>query len=44
VCRNGRVNVIPNKQKERTTPSHVAFLEDGRVLVGTPAKDQAEIF
>lgn len=42
VSRNGRVEIIPNKQGERTTASCVAFTADGRVLVGTPAKEQAE--
>jgi molecular chaperone DnaK (HSP70) len=42
VSRNGRVEIIPNKQGERTTASCVAFTADGRVLLGTPAKEQAE--
>lgn len=42
VSRNGRVEIIPNKQGERTTASCVAFTTDGRVLLGTPAKEQAE--
>lgn len=34
VMLNGRVDVIPNDQGNRTTPSRVAFLPNGRVLVG----------
>eukprot|EP01083_Nonionella_stella_P120891 362760_1 len=36
----GRVEVIPNSVGARTTPSFVAFTNQGRV-VGQPAKDQA---
>lgn len=36
----GRVEVIPNSLGARTTPSFVAFTNEGRV-VGQPAKDQA---
>ena len=35
------VNVIPNPEGARTTPSVVAFSKDGEVLVGTLAKRQA---
>ena len=35
------VNVIPNPEGMRTTPSVVAFAKDGEVLVGTLAKRQA---
>src|SRR4051794_17173623 len=33
--------VIENQEGQRTTPSIVAYLEDGEVLVGMPAKRQA---
>lgn len=34
-------HIVKNSEGERTTPSYVAFTEN-EVLVGTPAKDQAE--
>ena len=33
--------VIENEEGMRTTPSMVAFTDDGEVLVGMPAKRQA---
>ena len=33
--------VIENSEGDRTTPSYVAFIEDGEVLVGQPAKRQS---
>lgn len=36
-------NVIPNSEGRRTTPSVVAFLENGEIKVGDPAKRQAII-
>lgn len=41
VWRNGRVEICPNEQGNRITPSYVAFLEDGTRLVGDAAKNQA---
>ncbi len=35
--------VIPNSEGKRTTPSVVAFMEDGEIKVGEPAKRQAII-
>ena len=40
VWKNGGVEVIPNDQGNRTTPSYVAFTETER-LIGQAAKDQA---
>ena len=40
VWRNDRVDIIPNDQGNRITPSYVAFTEDER-LVGDAAKNQA---
>jgi molecular chaperone DnaK len=37
----GRVEVIPNAEGSRTTPSVVAFTDDGQRLVGQVAKRQA---
>jgi len=38
---NGDPTVIPNAEGERTTPSVVAFLKDGKRIVGGAAKRQA---
>lgn len=38
---NGKVNVIPNQEGTKTTPSIVAFTNDGKRLVGELAKRQA---
>ncbi|CAE7229358.1 HSP70 [Symbiodinium natans] len=35
--------IIPNAEGERTTPSVVAYAEDGDILVGTTAKRQAAL-
>jgi molecular chaperone DnaK len=37
----GQPKVIENSEGTRTTPSIVAYLEDGEILVGAPAKRQA---
>jgi molecular chaperone DnaK len=37
----GKPKVIENAEGARTTPSIVAYMEDGEVLVGAPAKRQA---
>jgi molecular chaperone DnaK len=41
VIENGVAKVIDNAEGARTTPSIIAYLEDGEILVGTPAKRQA---
>ncbi|GBG79675.1 hypothetical protein CBR_g29940 [Chara braunii] len=40
VWHDGHVAIIPNDYGKSTTPSCVAFTEDGRILVGDSAKDQ----
>jgi molecular chaperone DnaK len=37
----GKPKVIENAEGSRTTPSVVAYTEDGEILVGAPAKRQA---
>jgi hypothetical protein len=37
----GRVDICPNDQGNRITPSYVAFLPDGTRLIGDSAKNQA---
>jgi molecular chaperone DnaK len=41
IMENGQAKVIENAEGARTTPSIVAYAEDGEVLVGVPAKRQA---
>ena len=41
IMENGKPKVIENAEGARTTPSIVAYTEDGEVLVGAPAKRQA---
>ena len=41
--RNGKVDVIPNDQGNRITPSYVAWTNDGERLIGDSAKNQATI-
>ena len=40
VEKDGRFEVIANSQGERTTPSFVAFTEEGERLIGQAAKGQ----
>ncbi|OUR76912.1 hypothetical protein A9Q77_03565, partial [Marinomonas sp. 42_23_T18] len=41
VLDNGKARIIENAEGDRTTPSIVAYAEDGEVLVGQSAKRQA---
>ncbi|WP_410497726.1 molecular chaperone DnaK [Chitinibacter sp. S2-10] len=41
VIENGQPKVIENSEGARTTPSIIAYQEDGEILVGAPAKRQA---
>ncbi|MDN3518357.1 molecular chaperone DnaK [Aquisalimonas lutea] len=41
VMEGGQARVIENSEGDRTTPSVVAFAEDGEIMVGAPAKRQA---
>jgi len=40
VFKNGRVEIIPNDQGNRITPSYVAFTGEGERLIGDAAKNQ----
>ncbi len=41
IMENGQAKVIENAEGTRTTPSIVAYTEEGEILVGAPAKRQA---
>src|SRR5499427_6880011 len=41
IMESGQPKVIENSEGARTTPSVVAYTEDGEILVGAPAKRQA---
>ncbi|MBL6751544.1 MAG: molecular chaperone DnaK, partial [Nevskia sp.] len=41
IMEGSNVKVIENSEGERTTPSVVAYAEDGQIVVGRPAKRQA---
>ena len=40
IMEGGKPKVIENSEGARTTPSVVAYMEDGEILVGAPAKRQ----
>ncbi|XP_046570761.1 endoplasmic reticulum chaperone BiP-like [Haliotis rubra] len=40
VVRNDQVDIIPDQQGNRITPSYVAFTPDGETLIGDAAKNQ----
>ena len=40
IFKEGRVEIIPNDQGNRITPSYVAFTETGERLIGDAAKNQ----
>merc|ERR1711959_119761 len=42
IYKNGRVEIIPNDQGNRITPSYVAFTDEER-MIGEAAKNQATI-
>ena len=41
IVEGGKARVIENAEGERTTPSVVAFTDDGEIITGRPAKRQA---
>ena len=41
VMDGGKVKIIENAEGARTTPSIIAYMQDGEILVGAPAKRQA---
>jgi len=41
IMEGGKAKVIENSEGDRTTPSIIAYTEDGETLVGQPAKRQA---
>ncbi len=41
IMEGGQPKVIENSEGTRTTPSIIAYMEDGEILVGAPAKRQA---
>jgi molecular chaperone DnaK len=41
ILEGGKARVIENSEGDRTTPSIIAYTEDGEILVGQPAKRQA---
>src|ERR1700735_5533992 len=41
IIEGNSVKVIENSEGARTTPSIIAYMEDGEILVGAPAKRQS---
>eukprot|EP01055_Gregarina_sp_Pseudo9_P005781 Gregarina_sp_Pseudo_9__5780@NODE_860_length_2123_cov_269_570058_g808_i0_p1_GENE_NODE_860_length_2123_cov_269_570058_g808_i0NODE_860_length_2123_cov_269_570058_g808_i0_p1_ORF_typecomplete_len658_score251_37HSP70/PF00012_20/3_2e129MreB_Mbl/PF06723_13/2_3e28MreB_Mbl/PF06723_13/1_8e03PilM_2/PF11104_8/21PilM_2/PF11104_8/6_4e06StbA/PF06406_11/2_1e06StbA/PF06406_11/1e02DDR/PF08841_10/0_00058DDR/PF08841_10/5_7Hydantoinase_A/PF01968_18/3_7Hydantoinase_A/PF01968_18/0_063PpxGppA/PF02541_16/0_017PpxGppA/PF0 len=44
IYKNGRVEIIPNDQGNRITPSYVGYTPTGERLIGEAAKNQATIY
>lgn len=44
VFKNGKVEIIPNDQGNRITPSYVSWTPEGERLIGDAAKNQATIY
>eukprot|EP01057_Protomagalhaensia_wolfi_P000051 Protomagalhaensia_wolfi_Nauph_80__50@NODE_102_length_3699_cov_319_356284_g69_i1_p1_GENE_NODE_102_length_3699_cov_319_356284_g69_i1NODE_102_length_3699_cov_319_356284_g69_i1_p1_ORF_typecomplete_len657_score195_79HSP70/PF00012_20/3e127HSP70/PF00012_20/8_2e02MreB_Mbl/PF06723_13/7_6e28MreB_Mbl/PF06723_13/1_1e03PilM_2/PF11104_8/1_3e02PilM_2/PF11104_8/6_6e06StbA/PF06406_11/2_1e06StbA/PF06406_11/3_6e02DDR/PF08841_10/0_00052DDR/PF08841_10/9_1PpxGppA/PF02541_16/0_0014PpxGppA/PF02541_16/51FGGY_C/PF02782_1 len=44
IYKNGRVEIIPNDQGNRITPSYVGYTPSGERLIGEAAKNQATIY
>jgi len=43
IFKNGSVEIIPNKDGYRTTPSYVAFTENDGIICGLSAKNQCQL-
>lgn len=41
IIEGSQPRVVENSEGNRTTPSVIAYLDDGEILVGAPAKRQA---
>uniref|UniRef100_A0A1B0AL02 Molecular chaperone DnaK n=1 Tax=Glossina palpalis gambiensis TaxID=67801 RepID=A0A1B0AL02_9MUSC len=41
IIENGKTRVIENSEGDRTTPSIIAYTQEGEILVGQPAKRQS---
>ena len=41
VMEGDKPRIIENSEGSRTTPSIIAYMEDGEILIGAPAKRQA---
>ena len=39
VCRNGRLEIIPNRNRERKTPSIVTILDNDTIVIGEDTLD-----
>ncbi|EFP10001.1 hypothetical protein CRE_20877 [Caenorhabditis remanei] len=43
IFKNGKLEILPNEQGSKLTPSLVGFKENGEVVIGEPAKSQQAI-